>query len=289
MPNLQPSPIYRPSTPGLTDHAIILDLDETLVHTYEPIDQVVEPDVFDDTSLKDLHPRMYQLSLDDSPDYLIRGIMRPYLKEFLNFCFFYFRVVVVWSAGQSKYVHAVVDTIFRDLESPQVIYTHDHCEPNLHEPKYLSKPIAKMMASEPHLNLSPQHTFILDDRLYTFNPVNPHSGILIPHYDPELTAEGFRQNDQAFPQLVNWLLKPNVMISNDIRSLDKSMIFSSPEFYDRFGILNSFKFNPNKMYEDELSNYFDTALTFRTPPRSPIRIPTYGQLCKVRGYYNETS
>ena len=217
---------------SLTDKCIVLDLDETLVHSNERMDQLKELKIITDPKLLDLRRRIYQISLDDvvykkgtgmRTD--IWGIVRPHVKEFLIGCFSYFKVVVVWSAGKRKYVDAIVDYLFRDIKRPHVVYSYNECERLSNG--LLVKPLSNMIKNVPGLSkyMSLNNTFIVDDRLSTFDPVNPNNGILIPLYEPLFNIHLLRANDISLKQLMMWFMRPEVMYSNNVRELDKSRVF----------------------------------------------------------------
>jgi len=216
---------------ALTDKCIVLDLDETLVHSCEDIDVLKQMGLLRNPQLIDLRKRTYRLNLDDvlTPKGQgirsdIWGITRPHLNEFLAFCFSYFRIVAVWSAGQPKYVESICDFIFRDLRRPHIIYSWPDCEKVPH----IEKPLQKMIESEPavakYMNLS--NTFVIDDKHSTFAKVNPKNAILIPRYEPALTVDAFREDEPSLMELKQWFSRPEVTKSKDIRTLDKSKIFS---------------------------------------------------------------
>lgn len=217
----------------LTNHCIILDLDETLVHASEKMDFFFRSGILTDSKLIDIRERSYVISIDDVVERRGTGskthlwaMTRPYLKEFLIFCFNYFKVVAVWSAGRNRYVHKTVEAIFKDVATPHVIYTRDDCEENNRD---LFKPLRKMIQNEPGLNnyMSLTNTFALDDRESTYSR-NPGSGILIPPYEPNANLNDLRIKDNALLQLMNWLKQDHVMKSNDISKLDKTLIFTQP-------------------------------------------------------------
>ena len=217
---------YRP----LTKHSIVLDLDETLVHSCENMDKLKNLAIYTDPTLLDLRSRIFRLALDDmfvEPGAGVRtslwGVTRPYLTQFLSFCFAYFDVVAIWSAGQPKYVAAVVDAIFRDVRPPHIVYDYDDCIMDNNDPK---KPLIKMILTEEDLGdyMSLAHTFVLDDRETTFSQ-NPDNGIIIPAYVPEATIEAIREEDRSLQQLMIWLMRAEVMQAEDIRTLDKTEIF----------------------------------------------------------------
>ena len=219
---------------SLTNNCVILDLDESLIHSNEKIDQLKELRLLTDPKLIDLKKRTYQITLDDVSykkgtgiKTMMWGITRPHVKEFLISCFSYFKVVAVWSAGKRKYVDAVVDYLFRDIKRPHVVYAREQCEATTNG--LLIKPLSKMIKNEPGLSkyMSLDNTFIIDDRKSTFESVNPDNGILIPAYNPSFNIKSLRTDDIALKQLMIWLLRPEVMSSDNVRNLDKSTIFQT--------------------------------------------------------------
>lgn len=222
---------------SLTDHCLVLDLDETLVHSFDgydeegihSLDKYAALGLENDPGLADIKSRIYHLQLNDiNPDgtiYHLWGVCRPHLREFLIFCFSYFRVVTVWSAGQKKYVDSIVDFIFRDIGYPQIVYSREKC---VDQAGILQKPLLKMIKAEKSSGLALSNTFALDDRQSTFDPVNKYNGILIPIYQPFISLESLRENDVSLLQLMMWLLSDEVMYVDDIRNLDKNDIFNKP-------------------------------------------------------------
>lgn len=218
---------------SLTNKCIVLDLDETLVHSNENLPQLRDLNIMTNPKLIDLRGRVYELSMDDvvykkgqGVKTEMWGITRPHVKEFLIACFSYFKVVAVWSAGKKKYVEAIVDYLFRDIKKPHVIYSRDDCEKTTDN--ILTKPLEKMMKKEPGLAkyMTLENTFILDDRRSVFETPNPDNGIQIPAYIPDFNERSLRTDDIAFKQLMTWLMRPDVMNSKDVRDLDKSNIFN---------------------------------------------------------------
>lgn len=214
---------------SLTDKNIVFDIDETLVHTFDDYDKLKQLRIFTDAKNMKLRNRVYKLGLDDMFDKrgsgnqtLMWGITRPNLDEFLKYCFKYFRNVAVWSAGQGPYVRAVVKDIFKGIGTPTLVYVWDDCE-NDEDAGIYEKPLRKMYKEVDTMN--PTNTFILDDRTTSFSGCNPDNGILIPAYKPIEKVESLHKDDNAFEKLVNWLNKPEVIRSTDVRKLDKTNIF----------------------------------------------------------------
>jgi hypothetical protein len=218
----------------LSDKVIVLDLDETLVHSHpDPnVDALKELKIYSDPNLIDLRPRIYKITMEDvvhkrgtGDKTEMWGVFRPYVREFLIHCFNYFKIVIVWSAGRKNYVHTIVDQLFAGLRRPHVIFTYDDLE-KLHNGtliKPLNKLMEKVTGLHKYMNLS--NTFIIDDRTSVFQEPNPGNGIEIPAYKPKFHIENLRENDRCLLNLIQWFNQPHVIESKDIRTLDKSRIF----------------------------------------------------------------
>lgn len=95
---------------SLTNHSIILDVDETLVHTFG--EESIDPAILDSLN-PTCRSRIYLFTEDDfsgngDKSYACYGILRPGAEGFMNFCFSYFRNVIFWSAGADTYVRKIV-------------------------------------------------------------------------------------------------------------------------------------------------------------------------------------
>ncbi len=214
-------PLRKP----LTDKCIILDLDETLVHSSEDYLALMALQPFKDPSMLDLRARMYNLSLAgyDKPP-TIWGVTRPYTEEFLLFCFGYFSKVCVWSAGSPEYVRSIVEHIFPAGYKPHAVYTKNHC--HYTQDNVLFKPIERMINDEGwQKSLRFDNTLFVDDRDLAFIK-NPDNGIVIPPYEPNGDYESYVEDDQTLLALMNWLMQPEVIRSSDVRLLDKTRIFN---------------------------------------------------------------
>lgn len=225
-----------------TDKCIVLDIDETLVYTHEEFKDLEHLKLFSDSKYLDLRRRTYRFHLniqdeDGNPTILeMSGISRPHVEDFLSFCFQYFSVVAIWSAGQKPYVEAICDFLFRDLKKPDLIWTAEDCTPITDSKGRLigvEKPLDKMYKyfyekTNGRIRMNETNTFILDDRLITFERTNPYNGILIPNYHPSATIESMRKDDPTLPELEKWLNNGNVIYSRDVRTLVKNNIFSTP-------------------------------------------------------------
>ena len=72
--------------------AVILDLDHTLVHAVHPKEDVLKEQAFTFTPAKKPY-NVYK---------------RPFLDEFMEFCFQTFDKVLIWSAGTEDYVEGIL-------------------------------------------------------------------------------------------------------------------------------------------------------------------------------------
>lgn len=219
----------------MTNKCIVLDLDETLVHSYSDMESLFKLDVFGNPEMLPIRSRLYKINMDDvvykkgtGIETKMWGITRPHLKEFLVFCFSYFGKVIVWSAGKKKYVHAITDFIFRDVKRPHAVYTYDDCEKT--STGLIVKPLRKMIDNVPGLkeHMSLKNAYILDDRKTVYSGYegdNPNNGIQIPRYKPQPKIEEFKKDDNRLIELKEWLEKPENVEAEDVRTLDKNNIF----------------------------------------------------------------
>ncbi len=223
-------PINNQERKTLTKKSIVLDMDETLVHTFPTMNWVNKEGIFTNPLYADIATRAYRIDLRDVSNTRgqgqrdqMWGVFRPHVKEFLLFCNTYFNVVALWSAGEYGYVHAVVDKLFSDIPRPHVILTRDNC--NMLG-KSCDKDLGKLYRDE-HIGnfLQPQTTMIVDDRRDYFMASSPQNGILIPPYRPPETISGLRSDDMALLKLKDWFLQPQVQNAPDVRSLNKTRIF----------------------------------------------------------------
>ena len=85
------------------------------------------------------------------------------------------------------------------------------------------KPLEQMIREIPELKSikSLSNTLAIDDKEYTIKD-NPDNGILIPQYVPKTIDE----EDDALLKLMEWLKRPDVKNSTDVRNLDKKNIFN---------------------------------------------------------------
>jgi hypothetical protein len=217
---------------SLTDKCIVLDLDQTLIATQDDIESLQELGILSDPKLLSLRQRTYIITLDDleKPGIGTKldcwGVTRPHIDDFLMFCFSYFKIVAVWSAGQRKYVEAIVDHIFKDIQQPHIIFTYDDII--FDNKKNPGTPLLHMIEDNTILKryMSLKNTLALDDNPTTFTK-NIKNGVLIPAYEPALNVTALSQDDPTLLQFKNWLLLSDVINSKDVQLLDKNKIFTT--------------------------------------------------------------
>jgi len=221
------------SNESLTDKCIYLDLDQTLLSTADEeygLKYLYKLKILSNPSLMHLRSRVYHVVVEDleGPGYGSKcemwGITRPHLHAFLTFCFSYFRLVMVYSAGKRQYVESIVDHIFKDLPYPHLVLTYDDIKKKGRD---VIKPLTVVMEANELTReyVRPTNTLGLDDLVSTYSE-NKGNGILIPAYEPELNEGSLSRDDDALLKLQEWLMLPEVMYSEDIRKLNKSKIFS---------------------------------------------------------------
>jgi len=216
---------------SISDKNIILDLDETLIHTFSDseVSNINKVGLFNHPLFRS---RYYTLNLSSEgkdTDYY-HGIFRPYYKQFLRFCLQYFKHVIVWSAGETEYVHAVVDKLFKDLPEPFAVFTRPDC---VQENKRYIKPLSKIFESLKEYDISGYNTFILDDNEHTFIK-NPYNSIHIPAFDFDKynnkcftfnQYENYLTNDECLRQVEMWMKKDYVLSCKDVKILDRTNLF----------------------------------------------------------------
>ena len=209
---------------------IVLDIDATLVHTHGDDEEYLDLKLFSNPKMTKYRGRIYTMKLRDvtTPPgtgevMKLYGVYRPYLKEFIDFCFEYFDNVIVWSAGKKKYVEKMCDLMFTERhKQPLLIYNYDDCE--IHD-DYIRKPLKKLY-DDPRTKgkLNAANTYVIDDRDDTF-AINPQNGVLIPEYEANLTVKGVNKKDENLLKLMAWLSIPIHKDAEDIRTLNKNKLF----------------------------------------------------------------
>ena len=184
-----------------TDFSIILDLDETLIHTFV---NNIDVEALDD---------MDYIKLGKDTLFFIK---RPFLDQFLLFCHDYFHKVIIWSAGEDKYVKKIVDIIFKDLKL-DLVWARSKCSKKNH-----GKPIQKIIDNTEMVSLG--LTFFIDDK--DFNLLDDlKNGIIIPEFSPKTKQECIETQDNALDLLMKWFSLPDITYADDVRKLNLGEIF----------------------------------------------------------------
>jgi hypothetical protein len=214
-----------------TDKNIVFDLDATLINTFSEISSMKKLKIFSDHTKRHLRKRVYTIELHDVVDEpgtgvysRMWGVYRYGWERFYEFCKRYFNNIYIWSAGQPRYVDAIVDVLFPDPDfQPKIVYTWNNC---VSDGDNIYKPLKAMLRdSEMDKDATFKNTYIVDDRDDTFS-LNENNGILIPIYDPVPTEKSIMKPENKLLQLEAWLSKKSVAESKDIRRLYKSDIFT---------------------------------------------------------------
>ena len=135
---------------------LVLDLDETLIHTAFPL-----------RNLFQLPPPHYRF--EDS----INGYIRAGLKEFLKFCTSTFTHVGIWTAANADYAQFIVQHVLKPLEfTPQFLLTSKDCEwfPLQNGRGMIRvKPLRKLWTLPQYhwLRATPENTLVVDDKSET--------------------------------------------------------------------------------------------------------------------------
>jgi TFIIF-interacting CTD phosphatase-like protein len=235
-----------------TAWSLVLDLDETLVHTIivtmDPQDianLLSQLKSFDSRRFARLHRRSFFFELVDvgapkgsGSSHYCWGVFRPHLYEFLAFCHCYFDSVNVWSAGKEDYVHEICAILEQDFPPFRSIYTWDDCVQDS-ECKY--KDLKIMVQKCSHLEHL-ESLLILDDKSVTFSR-NPANGIEVPVYAPCPELKRFSRDqklddaskdsilrelladDQALLKFRDWLCSETPLRSKSVHQLNKNNIF----------------------------------------------------------------
>ena len=210
---------------------IVLDIDATLVNTHGDDGEFVNLKIITEPKMLKFRKRIYSMNLADvttepgeGEKLKLYGIYRPYLKEFIEFCFNYFDNVIIWSAGKKKYVEKMCELIFVDSKKqPLIIYNWNN---TTIDGDRITKPLKKLY-DDPRTKgmMNENNTFVVDDRDDTYF-LNKNNGILIPEYEVSLSLNGLKLQDDNLLKLMAWFSLDEVSNSEDIRTLKKTNIFS---------------------------------------------------------------
>lgn len=212
----------------LTNKNIVLDLDSTMVHTSSDIDSFYTLDLSNESTNQRIKYFELTSRIFRSDERRMWTILRPYTKEFLNFCTRYFNKIIIFTAAHEEYANKIKSILEEALgdKITDVVYTSVHCQfPNK---KTVHKPLSIFNNNPLLYDVNEYNTLAIDDRNDTF-AYNPYNGVLIPPYEPE--THEINYEDDCLLKLMGWLSLPEVRYSQDVRTLDKSTIFTTPIQY----------------------------------------------------------
>ena len=195
---------------------IVLDMDETLVHTFDTAKSSYcdgLPSVLDfRTCMEYFSGRGYEFYIPGAGSHY--GIYRPGMYHLLEKCYSLFDNVIIWSAGTKGYVGEIMTKIFKDCRLPDAIFARDFCEITS-QGKY-HKPLRKLSyLYDGDLEETLKNTLIVDDRKDTFIE-NPDNGILIPAWRGE-------KDDTTLFKLAAFL--EATVHEDDFKMVDKKKVF----------------------------------------------------------------
>ncbi len=228
-------------SPERLRRTLVVDLDATFVHTLPRTQALVDSleraiaSVKCPDARREIRSRVVYFSLGRSR---LVTVIRPHSLDFLELAVYYFRNVIVWSAGGAEYVREIVDILFPPHvpRAGHVMTWSDvrieesatdagrAASPSHDDYQDFSKPLEKVYAADPEANET--NTLMLDDR-DDIARHNPENLIQIPEYRPPLTAAGLAvAHDSALERFARWLMRGEVVNAKDVRDLDKGGIFA---------------------------------------------------------------
>lgn len=214
----------------------VLDLDDTLIHAFfitpQQLEEITTKEEF--SYLKERTKILHVVDIGDN-DIAGRGdiaiimiVLRPYMREFLDFILTYFDKVSIWSAGEKRYVRAIESIIFPPdnelyrIKSAKVLTRRDCNE-------ITKVSVLKDLASK---GFDLTKTLLIDDNTTT-SANNRDNAIHLPAYDLKLLKEHITYDDNTLLHIIEWLKANNVNQCPDVRKLNKKGIFPKRESVSR--------------------------------------------------------
>lgn len=174
---------------------LILDLDETLIHTLKITRKYVK-------SLAALSDFYFNI---DGQYYWVTK--RPGLDVFLNFAFKYFQIGI-WTAADKEYAKQICKNIltYDQLHQIKFIYSRNFCHLDIQQnPPCFSKPLQKVFELFPGFN--EKNTIMVDNTLHVMR-YNPHNGVHISDFTG-------RKDDTSLYHLRNMIVKYYQQVPTD--------------------------------------------------------------------------
>jgi TFIIF-interacting CTD phosphatase-like protein len=206
--------------PGLENKIIILDIDHCLLHARVDEKQTQSKRIMRPDKIKDRGNRII-IGLPSSRKHGVEvyySEKRPHLDAFLSFVSTHCRAVIVWSAGDKKYVNRHTDMLFRGHKQPNAILTRDNVQNEDSEGLDYHKPISVIRELYPEY-YNPEQIIFVDDKEDNFRN-NTSNGFTIPMFYADA------RDDTCLANFVEWLKRPDVASCKDVRLLDKSEAFT---------------------------------------------------------------
>jgi hypothetical protein len=208
---------------------VILDLDSTLINSYEESDAKKRYESMELFSKNhSLRSRVYYFYLEQSrAAKFVWGVFRPHYKDFIDYCFQNFDHVLVWSAGGEEYVDKICSAIFGRRKSKlSLIWSRNNCD---EDPQLgVVKKMERLVLENPYLSMS--NTVIVDDNpdTFMFNPCNalqitPYK---IPFTSKKLVSKLYGDSDHHLRNLQHFLeTDEDFWEVDDVRDANPGRIF----------------------------------------------------------------
>lgn len=148
---------------------LILDLDETLIHTFEITKQF---------SKKNASIADFYFNIDGQYFWVVK---RPGLDLFLEFAFKYFQIGI-WTAADKEYAKQICKHILSldQLHKIKFIYSRNFCHLDRNQsPPCFTKPLQKIFELFPTFNS--RNTIMIDNTLHVMK-YNPYNGVHISDF-----------------------------------------------------------------------------------------------------------
>lgn len=150
-------------------------------------------------------------------------IFRPGAHEIINYSLENFDKVVIWSAGHKRYVRTVVGLL---IDSSHINYSKKKIEVLSREDcnEIAGTTVLKDLKSK---GFDLCKTIMVDDNRTTYRN-NLENAIPINSYNPNIKKEHIDYKDPALYELMIWLKTNNLHNVSNVKSIDKSNIYSTP-------------------------------------------------------------
>jgi len=187
----------------MNDKNLVIDLDETLLHTYS-----------DRGLFENFEPKYGERKFELDHCY---GVLRPNVASFLGWCAGTFKHIGVWSAGQKDYVNDIVDLLFTGRK-PTFVWCWEDCDAYVNDygTMIYHKPLEFVFDTYPQF--TPRDTIFIDDALHS-ELCNAGNMITITPFNPELMPQ---EPDSSLLDLKKFL--KTFKKTNDVRTIDKKII-----------------------------------------------------------------